>query len=78
LIHPEPGVPVQLLFVGNVTVSCSLENTYGNSSYCPLGVNFINILTFLLRQYFCAKKFSKPKWNYRKAAQSTFVQKIWA
>jgi len=30
----------------------------------------------LLRQYFGAKKITKPKRKWRKAAQSTFMQKI--
>jgi len=43
LIHPEPGHPVQLFIVGNVTTNCTFENAFANSISCPPGVKFTNI-----------------------------------
>jgi hypothetical protein len=42
----------------------------------PLGVNFINILCATFALIFLCQKITKPKYNKRKAAQNTFIQKI--
>jgi len=42
------------------------------------GVDFINILRAAFEHISLCQKITKPNCNYRKAAQSTFVQKICA
>jgi hypothetical protein len=50
-------------------------NQYNTDMATP-GVNFINILQASFIPIFLHQKITKPKCNSRKAAQSTFVQKI--
>jgi hypothetical protein len=44
--------------------------------YCTLGVNFINILPSLLRQYFCAKKLQSKNVTREKRRKALSNKKI--
>jgi len=49
LILPEPGRPLQLFTIGNVTTSCTFENFSTISNSCPLGWFGSDVLGFCFR-----------------------------